>query len=71
MCQETASILFVKFIEGLKDIDLTKVMQVSLDKPLVNWKSCKKVKKFRNGVEITKLVIVASSMLFMGHLKQV
>ena len=45
MGQETVSILFVKFIEGLKEIDLRKVIQVSLDKPLVNWKSCKKVKK--------------------------
>ena len=65
---ETASDVFVKFIEGLKDTDLTKLMQVSMDKPSVNWKSYKKVEKSRNGVELSKLVIVAA---YMGNLKQV
>ena len=70
MGHETASDVFAKFIEGLKDTDFTKLMQVSMDKPSVNWKFYKKVEKSRNGVELSKLVIVAAYMLFMEHLKQ-
>ena len=43
----TTSDLFTKFNEGLKGIDLTKLSQVSMDEPSVNWKFYEKVEKSR------------------------
>ena len=71
----TASDLFVKFNEGLKGIDLTKLIQVSMDGPSVNWKFYEKVKKSREDAELSELVNIGSYslhvMLFIGLLKQV
>ena len=67
----TASDLFSKFNEGLKGIDLMKLIQVSMDGPSVNRKLCKKVKKSCEGAKLSKLVNIGSCSLFMGHLKQV
>ena len=63
----TASDLFAKFNEGLKSIDLTKLIQVSMDGPSVNWKFYKKVEKFREEAELSKLVNIGSCSSYVVH----
>ena len=62
-----ASDLFAKFNECLKGIDLTKLIQVSVDGPSVNWKFYKKVEKSWEEAELSKLVIIGSCSLHVVH----
>ena len=59
----TASDLFAKFKEVLKGIYLTKLIQGSMNGPLVNWKFDEKVEKSREEAELSKLVNIESCSL--------
>ena len=59
----TASDLFAKFNGGLKGIDLTKLIQVSVNGPSGNWKFYEKVGKFWEEAELSKLVNIGSCSL--------
>ena len=67
----TASDLFAKFNEGLKGIDLTKLIPVSMDGPSVNWKFYENVEKSSEEAELRKLVNTGSCSLHVvqGALK--
>ena len=63
----TASDLFAKFNERLKGIDLTKLIQVSMDGPSVNWKFYEKVEKSWEEAELGKLGNIGSCSLNGVH----
>ena len=68
----SASDLLAKFNEGLKGIDLTKLIQVSLDGSPVNWKFYEKVEKSREEVELSKLVNIGScSFWYFLHFSKI
>ena len=67
----TASDLFEKYDEGLKDSDRTKLIQVSLDSPSVNCTFYEKVEKSQEEAELLKLFNIGSCSLHVvdGALK--
>ena len=64
--------LFEKLLESTKSLDFSKLLQLSMDGPNVNWNVLKLMSTNQGEKELPNISIGScSSILFMGHFKVV
>lgn len=59
--------IFNNFNNGLTGVDMSKLTQVSMDGPAVNWKFMKEVNLYREETKMSKLINIGSCNLHVVH----